>query len=55
MTIHNRIIRFLKAHNRDMFALLEKMVLIQSGSYNKEGVDELGRFIKSTFQFNNVS
>ena len=55
MTIHNRIIRFLKAHKRDMFALLEKMVLIQSGSYNKEGVDELGRFIKSTFKFNNVS
>ncbi|MBW1724227.1 MAG: M20/M25/M40 family metallo-hydrolase, partial [Deltaproteobacteria bacterium] len=38
-----------------MFGLLEKMVLIQSGSYNKEGVDELGRFIKSTFQSNNVS
>ncbi|MDH3344178.1 MAG: M20 family metallopeptidase, partial [Desulfobacteraceae bacterium] len=55
MTIHNRIITFLKAHNRDMFGLLEKMVLIQSGSTNKEGVDELGRFIKSTFQSNHVS
>ncbi|MBW1609046.1 MAG: M20 family metallopeptidase [Deltaproteobacteria bacterium] len=38
-----------------MFGLLEKMVLIQSGSTNKEGVDALGRFIKSTFQSNNVS
>jgi len=55
MTIHNRIITFLKAHNRNMFGLLEKMVLIQSGSTNKEGVDALGRFIKSTFQSNNVS
>ncbi|MDX2496567.1 MAG: M20 family metallopeptidase [Desulfobacterales bacterium] len=55
MTIHNRIITFLKAYNRDMFGLLEKMVLIQSGSTNKEGVDALGRFIKSTFQSNNVS
>ena len=55
MTIHNRIITFLKAHNRDMFGLLEKMVLIQSGSTNKEGIDKLGRFIKSTFQSNHVS
>ncbi len=38
-----------------MFALLEKMVLIQSGSTNKEGVDQVGRLIKSVFQSNNVS
>ncbi len=55
MTIHNRITSFLKAHHPDMFTLLEEMVLIQSGSYNKEGIDELGQFIKSTFQSNNVS
>ena len=55
MMLHNPIITFLKAHDREMFELLEKMVLIQSGSYNKEGIDALGRFIKSTFQSNNVS
>jgi glutamate carboxypeptidase len=55
MTSHNPITTFLKAHEREMFKLLKKMVLIQSGSYNKDGIDKLGRFIKSTFQSNNVS
>jgi glutamate carboxypeptidase len=55
MTIHNRIIGFLKTHHRDMFALLEKMVRIQSGTYNKTGVDRVGRLIMSTFQSNAVS
>ena len=55
MPIHNRIITFLKAHHRDMFALLEKMVRIQSGTYNKQGVDQMGRLIMSAFQSNAVS
>jgi glutamate carboxypeptidase len=55
MTPHNSITTFLKAHDREIFELLEKMVLIQSGSFNKDGIDKLGRFIKSTFQSNNVS
>lgn len=51
----NSIITFLAAHAREMFRLLEKMVVIQSGSYNKEGVDAMGRLIKSTLQTINVS
>ena len=38
MTRDNPIISFLNAHEPDMFALLEKMVFIQSGSHNKEGM-----------------
>jgi glutamate carboxypeptidase len=55
MPIHNRITSFLKAHYRDMLALLEKMVRIQSGTFNKQGVDQMGRLITSTFQSNAVS
>lgn len=43
MTEERRVISFLKAHEAEMFALLEKMVLIQSSSYNKEGVDQVAR------------
>ena len=38
-----------------MFALLEKMVRIQSGTYNKQGGDQMGRLITSAFQSNTVS
>jgi len=55
MSIHNRITSFLKAHFRDMLALLEKMVRIQSGTYNKQGVDQMVHLITSTFQSNAVS
>jgi glutamate carboxypeptidase len=55
MATHNRIIDFLKAHHRDMFGLLERMVRIQSGTYNKNGVDKMGRLITSTFQSDTVS
>jgi glutamate carboxypeptidase len=55
MTHDNPIISFLNAHEPDMFALLEKMVRIQSGSHNKEGVDRVARLIQSTFQSNTVS
>jgi len=37
-----------------MFVLLEKMVRIQSGTYNKQGVDRMTRLIMSTFQSNAV-
>jgi len=38
-----------------MFALLEKMVLIQSGTRNKKGVDRVARLIKGAFKSDNVS
>ena len=38
-----------------MFCLLEKMVRIQSGTYNNQGVDQMGRLITSTLQPNAVS
>ncbi|MEJ2656087.1 MAG: M20 family metallopeptidase [Desulfobacterales bacterium] len=50
MTPHNRIITFLNAHHPEMFSLLAEMVRIQSGTYNKTGVDRVGRLIMSTFQ-----
>jgi glutamate carboxypeptidase len=55
MLTQNRIISFLKTHHRDMFTLLEKMVRIQSGTYNKQGVDQMVSLITSTFQSNAVS
>ena len=55
MTHDNPIISFLNAHEPEMFALLEKMVRIQSGSHNKKGVDRVARLIQSTFQSNTVS
>lgn len=55
MKADNGLIRYLKAREPDMFALLDEMVLIQSGSHNKEGVDQVGRLIKSIFQSNTVS
>jgi glutamate carboxypeptidase len=39
---------YVTAQKADMFALLERMVLIQSGSYNKVGVDEMARLIGRT-------
>ncbi len=38
-----------------MFGLLERMVRIQSGTYNKNGVDKMGRLITSTFQSDTIS
>jgi glutamate carboxypeptidase len=55
MTIHNRISTFLKTRHQEMLALLEKMVRIQSGTYNKTGVDRVGRLVMSTFQPHTVS
>ena len=55
MTANNAIIKHIKSKEADMFALLEKMVLIQSGSYNKNGVDRVARLVESTFESNRVS
>ncbi len=38
----DNVFNSLAAREQEMFALLEKMVLIQSGTYNKEGVDRVG-------------
>lgn len=55
MTTNNRLIHFIKEHEPDMFDLLEKMVLIQSGSHNKEGVDRVSGLIEFSLQSNSVS
>ncbi|MFC1830277.1 M20/M25/M40 family metallo-hydrolase, partial [Thermodesulfobacteriota bacterium] len=55
MNIKSNIISYIKAHTTDMFSLLEKMVLIQSGSYNKKGVDRVSNLIKTFFQSNGTS
>ncbi len=55
MTINKSIIDFLKTQEPHMFKLLREMVLIQSGSYNKEGVDSVVSLIKSVFESNKVS
>jgi glutamate carboxypeptidase len=55
MPIHDRISAFLKTHHQEMLALLEKMVRIQSGTYNKTGVDRVVRLILSVFQSHAVS
>ena len=41
---------FLESKERDMFSLLEDLVLIQSGSHNKKGVDAAARRIATVFQ-----
>ena len=55
MTLHSRISAFLNTHHQAMLTLLEKMVRIQSGTYNKTGVDRVGRLIMSEFQAHAVS
>ena len=55
MITNSRLINFIKAHELDMLDLLEKMVLIQSGSHNKEGVNRVSRLIETSFQSNSVS
>ncbi|MFC1812123.1 M20 family metallopeptidase [Thermodesulfobacteriota bacterium] len=55
MNIESRVISYIKTHTTDMFSLLEKMVLIQSGSHNKKGVDRVSNLIKTFFQSNGTS
>ena len=40
------VLKFVDSHERHMFALLEEMVRIQSGTYNKKGVDKLCNLIR---------
>ena len=55
MTADNAIQNYLVKNEANMFALLEKLVLIQSGSYHKKGVDRVARMIESEFESNTVS
>lgn len=41
----DRLQTYLENHQRQMFALLKKMVCINSGSHNKAGVDAVGRAV----------
>ncbi len=45
--LHRRIKESLTRHEAELFALLRELVLIQSGSRNKAGVDRVGRVIKN--------
>lgn len=54
MTIHTNINRFLEQHQTDMLNLLEQLVLIQSGSYHKKGVDQVGRQIAEVLAENQL-
>jgi glutamate carboxypeptidase len=54
MTIYDTITDFLKGKEPEMFRLLREMVLIQSGSYNKKGIDRVVRLIQSAFKNNKV-
>ena len=49
MTSHKEIISFLESQEPNMFTLLEELVLIQSGSYNKKGVDRVADHIAGIF------
>ncbi len=42
----DRLSSWLKARKNEMASLLEELVCIQSGSYNKSGVDRVGRVIR---------
>ncbi|MDY6791741.1 MAG: M20/M25/M40 family metallo-hydrolase [Thermodesulfobacteriota bacterium] len=54
MTTYKTISDFLKAQEPEMFRLLREMVLIQSGSFNKKGIDRVVRLIQSAFKHNKV-
>lgn len=45
-TLINRILRFLERSEGEMFSLLKELVLIQSGSYHKAGVDAVVEVIR---------
>ncbi|MBW1751052.1 MAG: M20/M25/M40 family metallo-hydrolase, partial [Deltaproteobacteria bacterium] len=41
----NRVLKLLSDREQEMFTLLQKMVLIQSGTRNKKGVDRVGQLV----------
>jgi glutamate carboxypeptidase len=54
MSIYETITDFLKGQEPEMFRFLREMVLIQSGSYNKKGIDRVVSLIQSAFKNNKV-
>jgi len=54
MNIYETITDFLKGQEPEMFRLLREMVLIQSSSYNKKGIDRVVSLIQSAFKINKV-
>lgn len=55
MKPNKEIIQFLRKSRPEMFRLLKDLVLIQSGSRHKAGVDRVARRIQSAFQENSVT
>ncbi len=45
-TVRAAVLDWLRAHEQEMFDLLEKIVNIESGSYNKQGVDNVGAVLR---------
>ena len=45
--VKQAILDWLRDHEQDMFALLEQVVNIDSGSYNKAGVDQVGAIFRA--------
>jgi len=45
--VKQAILDWLRAHEKDMFSLLEQVVNIDSGSYNKAGVDQVGAVFRA--------
>ena len=46
---------FLQANEKSMFKYLEELVLIQSGSHHKKGVDKVMQHIQASFDGMDVS
>jgi glutamate carboxypeptidase len=55
MTTQRMISEYIQAHEAELFELLRQMVRIQSGSFNKPGVDAVGRLIASVFEKSSVT
>jgi glutamate carboxypeptidase len=55
MTRLNAVSAYIKEHTAAMFKLLEEMVLLQSSSHNKAGVDRVAALIATAFQPGSVS
>ncbi len=47
--VEQQIVQYVDAHNEDAIALLERIVNINSGTMNLEGVQEVGRVLRAEF------
>ena len=47
--VEQQIVQYVDAHNEDAIALLERIVNINSGTMNPEGVQEVGRVLRAEF------